>query len=342
MHTNDNLSWRVVCCALLGLTIASPIALSRPAEVSYGALTGARASEAPDAQDAPDYRGRILGQSGGTVNIWTERRPSGRTEVDIEFVGLEQVCESGPRLGDFLLGTDDVTAERRFEALVAAGTELSLNDIDLNLAEGQLLPKGRARGYVFTYHDPFDPPGGEFNQDECATDGKVRWQARKVDHREQGKTLAGTSARRSGQAPGRAEVASASKERYEGYLGLRDDGSDFVSLDVERESGGGKVSFQTEFNLSCDSADRRLTLGPIRARLDRNGHFRQALYAETRSPRHRYFTWVRGDLLPGGKAKGVIAYVDDPWDPKGSVNESECGYPLVTWKATRGPSASPK
>ena len=327
---------RSVACVLLALGIAS-IGSTDAVDSSSAS------SQAPDARDAPDYRGRILGQSGGTVNVWTERRPSGRTRVDVEFVDLEQVCESGTeRLGDFLMGAEDVTADRRFEALFAAGDELSLNDIELDLTEGQLLPKGRARGYVFTYFDPFDPPVGEVNADECATDGKVRWQARKVGQREQGGKLSGTSARRSGQAPGRAEAASASEEHYDGYVGFRDDGSDSVSFDVEHGPGGDHVSFQAEFNLSCDSVDRRLTLGPIRARLDRDGHFRQALYAETRNPRHRYFTWIRGDLLPGGAAKGVIAYIDDPWDPKGTVNESECGYPVVDWKATRVPSAGPK
>lgn len=42
---------------------------------------------------------------------------------------------------------------------------------------GELLSDRRARGYLFYYVNPYDPPSGPSSDGECSTAGKVQWSA---------------------------------------------------------------------------------------------------------------------------------------------------------------------
>jgi len=284
---------------------------------------------------ADEYAGPLSGQSRGRIELEVQRGPGGGRKVGIDVRRLDYHCEFGTRPTHFGLLADEVTANGRFEGLLAVGTTDSETHIELSLVEGRLLPDGRARGYVFSYYDPIDPGSDGPNQSECSSDGKVRWQARRVDHAD--------AQRVRRPAGARAPRASGHKrptpgERYEGT-----EGPNSISFEVAGGPRGKRVNFESEVTLVCDDPGRVETIGPIRARLDKDGRFSQSLYTETREPRRRFFTWVRGEILPGGKAKGLIAYIDDPWDPVGRFNEPECtAGPYLNWEATRVAGADAK
>lgn len=66
-----------------------------------------------------------------------------------------------------------------WDEYVLGGGSFAENDQSFRWVQGKLLGDGRARGFVFSMTDPWDPPDGA-NAAECSTFGERSWKAQRI------------------------------------------------------------------------------------------------------------------------------------------------------------------
>jgi hypothetical protein len=261
----------------------------------------------------PDFSGRLIGVSGGRVDLQLDRS-DGQDQLIFQARKLPEVCESETSGAVLQLEARRVDRRGRFEEVSAGGGGQSL-DVDFNLVRGRIAGKN-ASGFVFTMGDLFDPRGSGDNRDECWTDGKVRWRAHRVRHKRAERLRRALTM--AGRSDGRA---------YDGHL--TDQRPSTVRLSVD----GPRAVFRVRSRIDCDRRDRVLSIDPIEARVDRGGRFESSSFTQDDKTKNRSFVWVRGRVTSRG-ASGKFAYFEDPWDPNGTPNRQECGTtPIAHWRA---------
>lgn len=295
------------------LLLASAIVL---AIVSGTGAAGDDPKRAPELRN-PDYVGHVVGMPGVRVAMRIERKRRGGQRVVFQVRDEAFVCEDGIERVTGLLGSRGLSSSGHFDALYTEGPADGTN-VAFDLAHG-MLGERRAHGFLFT---------AGFNGDECWTDGKLRWRARRVDG----------SPRTTSHRPVRGEAPGAFKPGPPsgpppGTNGRAGRAANSVRLRAVGD-GEDRVEVRARVRLLCDGPDGIQELGLPRMVLPiRDGRFERLLYKQRRDSKRRTFTWIRGKVGAGGGATGALAHFDDPWDPEGTVNRPEChSGPLVHWR----------
>jgi len=214
--------------------------------------------------------------------------------------------------------------------------ELSSLHLALTLVEGRILPSGRAKGFIFSANDPYDPvdtndPAGDHNSsDECWTDGKVRWQAKPIRRSKPGAAPVP-------EPPAASEQANASGDRRGSYVGSLGSGREPVKLEIAGRGRRARAMFEGVLVVNCDQgAEGSLTpIGPIEVPLRKDGRFRYARFTQDPLTLDRTFTRVAGRVRATDRASGYVSSFFDPWDPFGEPNQRECTRLRAGWQAER-------
>ena len=289
-----------------------------------------------DKTNAPDYEGRLHGERGARIELRLERDPSGQRQVVVDARGIRDLCENGTRRTTLGVRTSDgIDRDGRFEALLSSDGD-STHNLEYLLARGRILEGGRARGILFSYFDPTDPPGAGPNRDECWTDGIVRWSAGRTTDQHPNPVRSTTQPKRLTKgSPGPVTAARRAVDRYTGQLSGISTQPNALTLEVTGPMNRRQVSFHADLPVSCEGEPRAESV-TLAARVRRDGRFEKAVFSQRRQPRGRFFSRVVGRLRASGRADGVFTYIDDPWDPASGPNEPECTVaPFEFWKARK-------
>jgi len=289
---------------------------------------------AVDKTNAPDYEGRLHGERGARIELRLERDPSGQRQVLVDARGIRDLCENGTRRTTLGVRTSDgIDRDGRFEALLSSGGD-STHNLEYLLARGRILEGGRARGILFSYFDPTDPPGAGPNRDECWTDGIVRWSARGTTAQHPNPVSSTAQPKRLTKgAPGPLTATRRAVERYSGQFSGISTQPNALTLEVTGPMNRRQVSFHADLPVSCEGEPRAESV-TLAAQVRRAGRFDKAVFSQRRQPRRRVFSRAVGRLRASGRADGVFTYIDDPWDPASGPNEPECTVaPFEFWKA---------
>ena len=294
--------------AIVVFLLASASSLAGVAETG---VAGDGPKRAPELRN-PDYVGHVVGKPHVRVAIRVERKRRGGQRVVFQAQDEPQVCETGIKRVTGPIGSRGLSRSGHFDALYTEGPADGGSGIAFALAHGSLGDQ-HAEGFLFTAFHPNDSGTQSYNADECWTDGKLRWRARRVDSEASERRLAKGSARLADGA-GRKRSAAASFVKLRS-IGRADD----------------RVEVRARFTVGCDDGKRRRELSPIVVPV-RGGRFERLLYHQTRSKR-RTFTWIRGKIGPQGRARGGFSRFEDPWDPPGTMNRPECVRgPVIQWR----------
>ena len=120
----------------------------------------------------PDYTGKI--RPHGHVAFRIVHSSGKRAEVRFEATSFEVRCEDGSTFRrDFRVRSGTFTSRTVFEGYADG----RFGGGDYYRFHGRLLPDGRARGFLFDYINPFDPPPYGAEPECSTTGGKQRWTA---------------------------------------------------------------------------------------------------------------------------------------------------------------------
>lgn len=126
----------------------------------------------------PDYVGQLVGTARGVVELRVNRDERRATSVRFVARRVEFECEDGTSFeSSFNVRKAEATGPRTFDVFMArTGGYYRIH--------AELLPRGRARGFIINYDNPRDPPGFADTSVECSTvGGRLRWVAEEVRNR---------------------------------------------------------------------------------------------------------------------------------------------------------------
>lgn len=128
----------------------------------------------------PDYTGHGRFDRQVRVAFKVGRSEAGQQRVTFAASNVKQICDDGTSRVDFNPVRARLNKRDEFERVVYFGDEADpVMDQEFYWVKGKLLPERRAKGFIFSMFDPWDPPGSA-NAAECSTFGRVRWTAAQV------------------------------------------------------------------------------------------------------------------------------------------------------------------
>lgn len=287
----------------------------------------AKAAEAPSLEKGPlrnpDYVGHVRGTADSRIALKFVAAHPGRT-VEIRLHNVRQVCEDGTSRVSY--GFTGIEADRagRFEARIEEGPAQPFELFGISWVRGRA-DGDRARGMLAEYTDPYDPPSGDNNADECWIDA-ASWRAHRTRERERESVR---PASRSDSLHGDEDHQGRPAVYTGSMLDLRDRP---YLLRVTVTPDSRRAKFVARVTVDCEGRERRKKIGPIPVTLGAvpgTTRFRSVKEHSTR------LVYVDGRFA-GRSLRGSFAYLRDPWDPEGEDNRAECGTPpVLSWKARR-------